>query len=104
MAKKRATKPPEPTSYDFETFRKIGEWEVSGLKMDCPACFNGNVRVRKYRIRIELIDEPNEVIAERIQKLWNECDNHYHWEPLMAAAMKVGLELNSKDFGKDRKR
>lgn len=77
----------------FDTFRKIGFYEQLNLKREEPTCFNGGVSIRKYKVTIELIEEPNEVLAERLQKLWDECDNHHHWTPLKNAALQIGYEL-----------
>jgi len=78
---------------EFETFREFGAYEKRNLTEEEPSCFNGNVTVRKYKITAELIDESDEVIKARIQKLWDECDNHHHRSPLKAEAEKYGLEL-----------
>ena len=88
---------------EFETFRDIGSYEISNLTSKVPSSFNGYVRVRKYKITIELIEEPIEVIQERLSKLWHECDNCHQRQPLQATALKYGLELNN-GFGKDRVR
>jgi len=68
-------------------------YEVREMKMDEPSCFNGNVRVRKYKVTIEEIKEPDEVIAERVQKMWDACDNMHHRSPLKDMAKTVGLDL-----------
>ena len=93
-----------PTRYEFETFQRVGAYEASSLKSDEPSCFNGIIRVRKWRVVFEQIDEPQEVIQERILKLWRTCDNHRHQEPLRRAAATVGLELDGTEFGVERKR
>ncbi len=93
---KRIIKPQpieKPTSVSFETFREIGSYWIHSLTENNPSCFNGNVSVRKYRVTIELVEEPNEVIAERIQLLWDKCDNLHHWTHLRIAAQKIGYEL-----------
>lgn len=77
----------------FETFRKIGAYEESNLRQKDASCFNGMVNIRKYRVTIEPIEEPKEILAERLQKLWDECDNYRHWTPLHKAAKEIGYEL-----------
>lgn len=78
----------------FETFKQIDGFAKTNVIQKEPSCFNGFVRVRKYKVTVELIDEPLDVIHARIQKLWDEGKgNHHHWEPLLAAARKHGLEL-----------
>lgn len=90
---------PEPKSQRkvFETFREIGDYQINSLKQDAPSCFNGVVSVKRYRVIIEEIDEPDDAIRERIQKLWDECNNLHHHGPLQAIAKRYGLELS---FGK----
>ena len=78
---------------EFETFRDIGHFEITGLTQKEPSCFNGMVRVTKSRITIEEVEEPVEVIQARIQKMWDECKNSHHHQPLKAMAKKYGLEL-----------
>lgn len=80
----------------LETFRYIGDYEKGNLTQLKPSCFNGIVRVKKYRITIEEIEEPNEVIAERLEKLWVECDNYHHYKPLLDAAKTIGYEFKGK--------
>lgn len=84
----------EPKVRVIETFRNIGEWELSRLKQDNPDVFNGFCSVRKYRITVELIDEPIEIIHQRIQELSDKSKNMHHWEPLRREAKKYGYEIN----------
>lgn len=67
-----------------------------------PSSFNGTVEVRRYRVTVEEIPEPDDVIAARLTKLWEECANHHHWRPLRHEAAKIGLELPMETFGKNR--
>ena len=67
-----------------------------------PGCMNGSVSVVRYRVTVEPIDEP-EAIRVRILKLWRECDNFHHWEPLRQAGLDHGIELVSNERGKERK-
>ena len=78
----------------FDTFRDLSAPDgYRELEQDDSSCFNGMVRVRKYRVTIELIEEPVEIIKERIQKLWDENDNHYNDTSLIKEGAKYGLEL-----------
>ena len=56
--KKPAPPAPEPTHIEFETFRKVDAYARSQMEVPHPSCWNGDVRVRRYRVTIELIDEP----------------------------------------------
>lgn len=90
--------------YDFETFRVLCGYDVSNLKQDKPSCFNGEVRVRKYRVIFEPVDEPIEVLQQRVQKLWDECDNFHNCEPLRDIAIELEYELKGFYGNKLRKR
>ena len=110
MSKKRkSAKGPKPPEFPMvvETFNDP-RWEMSQIRSHRlradPHCWNGEVSVRRYRITAELIEEPDEVIRERIRKLWRECNNSHHWGPLKAMASMYGMELDYEDCGKDRKR
>jgi hypothetical protein len=95
MARKKKEAPlePKPTKVEIETFREPDSHWLGQLRQDKPSCLNGDVRIRRYRIVAELIDEPVEVVAARLQELWDECDNHHHWDPLRAAARRIGYQL-----------
>jgi len=77
----------------FETFKPIRGYEIGNLEQLNPSCFNGMVRVTKYKVTIETVDEPDEVIHGRIRKLWAECDNHHNRDHLLAIARQYGIEL-----------
>lgn len=100
----RAKSNPAPTRFEGETFKDFGPYELDNLvtHWQKPDCFNGVVRVHKWRVVIKRVEEPNEVIAARILKLWRECDNHHHWAPLRRAAAEIGLTLSTDDVGVDR--
>lgn len=103
---KRKTKqielPPPPVS-QIETFYDPRGWGLSQMIHDEPSCFNRKVAIRRYRVTVEEIEEPKEVLAERLRKLWIKCDNHHHWELLQRVAKGLGVELDPKEFGKERK-
>jgi hypothetical protein len=103
MPKAKQKKETPPPISEIETFRDVRGWTLANLIQPEPDCFNSIVSVHRYRVRVELIEEPNEVIAERIRKLWRECDNFHHWKPLEGAAAKIGIELDRDECGKDRK-
>lgn len=77
----------------FETFKKIGDYEICNLERKNPTCFNGVVSVKKYKVTIEEIDEPIEEIHKRLQDMWDNTDNPHHREPLRREAKKYGLSL-----------
>lgn len=94
MAKKKEShQPPEiPKVRSFETFREIGNYEESNLRQKNPSCVNF-LRVKKYRVTIEEIDDPDEVICQRLQELWDNTTNYHHAAMLRDAAEKYGYKL-----------
>jgi ribosomal protein L20A (L18A) len=87
----------------FETFKEVGDYEIDDLTHKHPSCFNGNVRIKKYKITIEEIEETNEVLAERLQQLWDKCDNWHHWGPLETKARKLHYKLKREHGNKNEK-
>jgi len=77
----------------FETFRIVGDYAMRDMTQSEPSCFNGEVKIRKYKVTIEEVNEPIEVLQQRLQKLWDECDNMHHWHPLEYAAKNLGYQL-----------
>lgn len=64
-----------------------------------PSAGNGQVVVERWRVTVEKIEEPVEVIQDRIRALWRKSANHHEWTPLQRAAKKVGLVLNHDELG-----
>lgn len=103
MAKKKSKVEAPEYPKVLETFMDIGDWEFVRMRQSEPSAFNGYVRVKKYRITVEQIEEPIEVIQERLEKLWAESDNHHHRDPLRIQADSIGYEFKSA-FGSERKK
>lgn len=87
----------------IETFRNVGSYELIQLTQNNPSCTNGQVRVMKFRVTVEPIYEPNEIIAERLQELWDNSDNHHEYYPLKQYAKSIGYELKG-NWGNNRKK
>ena len=79
---------------EFETFRGIGDYDIRNLTQVQPSCFNGMVNFRKVKITIEQVEEPIEVLSERLQELWDKSDNYHDYEPLVQAAKTLGYKFN----------
>lgn len=83
---KTLTSPLPPT--DVQTFEVFGRPNTTfGLirtEDKGPSCFNGEVAVTKYRITIEAIPEPVEVVAARVEDLMRGTTNHYTKEALIS--------------------
>lgn len=103
--RKKTTPPTQPKQPEYPkewvSFNPINSYHI--IQLHEPSTFNGNVRVNKYRIICELIEEPIEVIHERLQKLWDECDNSHHWTPIRNKAKEYGYELQGSAGSKRKK-
>lgn len=89
--KKNEPKPHEPYKKEIETFSCPSAFGGI-IERNEPSCFNGFVDVRKYRITIEMIDEPIEVIQQRIVDLWEGTYNHHNNRPLEEMAKRYSCE------------
>ena len=78
---------------EFETFRDVDNYAQLQLLQEAPSCFNGIVRVKKYKITIEEIKEPDGVIIDRLIKLRSNSTNSHDWMPLREAAAEYGVKL-----------
>ena len=59
-----------------------------------PRVFNDVVHLRKYRITVEELAEPVEVLHERLRDMWDRCEDNMHTrQALRAAAVEIGLVL-----------
>lgn len=104
---KKKTKPTAPQPEPFpRVYETIGLPYIDVRQFEGnqePTCFNGIVRIQKYRITVEKVEEPVEVIHERLRKLWRESDNYHHYDPIKSAAREWGLELDPSEHGRSRK-
>jgi hypothetical protein len=98
MAKKKQQKSPYP--FSVETFGDVHPNMF--YTHNEPSAFNGIVRIRKKRITVEEVDEPIEVLCERLQKLWENTDNHHLYQPILTEAEKLGYKLKG-EFGRWKK-
>lgn len=82
----------------LETFFKPSFWRHEEGN---PSVFNGIVNIVKYRITVEIIEEPTEIIHARLEDLWRKSDNYHHHGPLQEAA-KIHNYLFTGAFGSNR--
>lgn len=75
----------------IETFRDVRGYWLKEATRDEPFCFNSSVSFRRYRITVEVIDEPQEVLQERVKKLMVENDNPHNWRALETAGISCGM-------------
>jgi hypothetical protein len=108
---KRPEKKPEPPLYPrvFETFLPIGNYEVARMSNTSPTAMNGDVRIRRYEVTIRRIEEPVEVLRDRLLTLWRTSEhNHHLWHPMWNAARDLGIQepkefLKLDEQGRDHK-
>jgi hypothetical protein len=77
----------------FETYHRPSKHVLDQLRQELPSCCSGEVSVRRWRVTVEMIEEPVEVLYARMLDLWERCDNHHHWGPLKAEAARWGFKL-----------
>ena len=94
--KKDMPKPHEPYRIEMETMRQpwVSSRDITASMVETPDAINGYVYVRRYKVTVEMIEEPIEVIQARIQELWDNCTNHHNWKPLQSMAARYGMELS----------
>ena len=57
---------------EFETFRNLeNSYTLDQLKKDKPSNINF-LEYRKYKVTVELVEEPNEVLVKRLEDLRKE--------------------------------
>src|SRR3990167_2876866 len=101
MSRKTRSAPSDPYPMTIETFGDPSYYigQIRGFE---PSCFNGVVSVVRYRVTVERIEEPAEVIEARMRKLWRELPyNHHHSFPLRREAIKYGVTLDDKERAVD---
>ena len=94
---KAAPVPTEPVSISVEGFsdsrtphpnNRYGGLPLSDSAWVC----NGNVRAYRYRVTVERIDEPREVIVARLVSMYNVSKNHHEHTALSDEAARLGIE------------
>ena len=58
-----------------------------------PYCWDSEVFIHKYRITIERIEEPIEVLQARLQKLKDESKNMHHRDAIWKKATELNIVL-----------
>lgn len=83
---------PKPEPVVFETFTDIPRL-VRQATQDEPSHLNNEIRVQRYRVTIELIEEPDEVIRERLLALEAERGHIDKHRCIKAEAKRLGIDL-----------
>lgn len=107
MARSKKAPPADPGPVfpvTIETYRDPMH-DLRDIRQTEPSAWNGDIRIRRYRITVELIDEPVEVLRDRLRALWRQTEpNHHRWGPMRAEAKRLGMdpaELKYEDQGAD---
>lgn len=76
----------------LETFRNPSH-VLSSQRQDNPSCYNGFVCVERYRITVELIEEPQEALKARLQDLLATATRKDAVREIHAEAKRLGITL-----------
>lgn len=94
---------PESFNAIVETFNPPGSYILGELeRANKPSCFNSVIRIAKYKITVEKIEEPIEILQARLQELWDTSENWHHGDALRRKAKELGFELQG-DRGNKKK-
>lgn len=77
----------------LEVFGKPTEYSLNQLGSCKPSVFNDVVKVERYRVTIEKIEEPNEVLRERMIVMMAERGHIDKNSNLRAEAKRLGITL-----------
>lgn len=77
----------------FETFRQIGPNQIANLTSPEPYAFNGGINVLKYKVTIELVEESKDIYEQRLQRLWDVCDNPNYYKSFIDISKEMGIKL-----------
>ena len=92
-----------PIRVEYEVFGKPYYFNSpANIGSKVPMCLNGNVYYEKWRVIMEKIEEPVEILAARLLDLWETSNNIHDWSELKAEAKKLGIELPHERLGKRR--
>lgn len=77
----------------FETFGNPEE-QIKRLLVEAPTAFNGIVRVERFRVTVERIDEPENVLKARLCELLEQKGYIDKNKQVRKAAAKLGIKLD----------
>lgn len=67
---------------------------IAGIKRSEPDCYNGFVHVQRYRVTVELIEEPAEVLEARLRELLKTTTRSDAKKEIYAEAKRLGIKLD----------
>lgn len=77
----------------LETFGNPEE-QIKRLVVEAPTAFNGIVRVERYRVTVERIEEPADVLKARLNELLERKGHIDKNKQVRKAAAKLGIKLD----------
>lgn len=77
----------------FETFGDP-EDQIKRLLVEAPTAFNGIVRVERYRVTVERVEEPDDVLKARLHELLKQKGHIDKNKQVRKAAAKLGIKLD----------
>jgi len=75
---------------------------MNEFKNTKPSAIN-SVSVQKYRIMVELVDESDDIIQDRLIDLYLKSDNHYHTSGINDYC-KIHYKKSIQEIIKERKK
>lgn len=77
MKDKKYVKTFDMKKIEFETFRNLeNSYNLKQLKKEEPSNINF-LEYRKFKVTVELVDEPKEVLIQRLEELKKETQGYY---------------------------
>lgn len=104
MSPSKKTAAPPPFPFVIETFHEMGWYEKNQLVTPSPSVGNGAARVRRYRVTVELIDELDDVILERILALYDRPAVTFHDRETLRAYARRALKINLQEVIQQRQK
>jgi hypothetical protein len=89
---------PTPEPIVFETFADTNDINrlIRNTQQDKPSHVNNEICVQRYRVTIELIEEPDEVIRDRLLALDAELGHADKHRCIKAEAKRLGIDLTKR--------
>ncbi len=77
----------------IEVFGEPNDYLLQHLGSKEPRVWNGGVAVKRYRVTVEEIDEPKDVLKQRLQALLLKRGHISDPESIRAEAKRLGITL-----------
>ncbi len=78
-----------------KTFTTFQPRTITSNAITEPRCFNGMCLIRKYKITVEQVEEPKEVLESRLRELWKNKENWHssNRDAMWEEAKNLGIVL-----------